>query len=142
MATGVEASILEGLLAHLSSLTLVPAKSVAWPNVDFDPPDSGYLGVQLFPASTNQIALGDTGQNRHRGVFQVSVFWELGEGELDAQEAAASVAAHFKRGTQLLQDGLYVRVLTPPTVGPAVYDKKYIQIPVSIEYQVDADNPA
>lgn len=141
MATGIEASILEGLLARLSSLTLSPAMSVAWPNVDFTPPAAGYLRAQHFPNTTNQVNLGDTGKNRHIGLFQVDVFWPVGTGEIAPKERAALVAAHFKRGTQITQDNLIIRVIQPPTVSGAITGDAFVQIPVFIQYQVDASNP-
>ncbi len=141
MATGVEASIFEGLAAHLSTLVLVPAMPVAFPNVNYEPDPAGYLSVSHIPTETNQIDLGDTGQNRFTGVFQVSVHWPRGQGEVKAQERAASVSAHFKRGTDISQDGLAIRIISPPNVAAAIYEDEFVQLPVSISYRVDAANP-
>ena len=141
MATGIEASIVEGLLARLATLTLSPAMSVAYPNVEFTPPEDGYLRAQHFPNTTNQITLGDTGENRHIGLFQVDVFWPKGAGEIAPKERAALVAAHFKRGTTITQDGLAIRIIQPPTVSGIINGDRFVQVPVTIPYQVDASNP-
>lgn len=141
MATGIEAIIEDALATHLATLTLSPAMPIAWPNVDYQPTSSGYLHVQHFPVDTNQSTLGTTGKNRISGIYQVSVMWPKGEGGVQPKERAALVAGHFKRGTVITQDGLNIRINKPPHVVAAIEEKKFLQVPVSISYQVDADNP-
>lgn len=141
MATGIEAIIFDGLLARLAALTLTPAMTVAYEGINFDPPAAGYLSAQHFPADANQTELGDNGRNRLTGLLQVSVFKPQGDGLIPALEAAASVAAHFKRGTAITAGSLFIRVIRPPVVAPALVDDPYVQIPVTIRYQVDAPNP-
>jgi len=142
MATGVEASIEEGLLARLATLTLSPVMPVSEPNIDFKPVASGYLQAQHFPVDTNQVNLGSNGKNRTSGIFQVSVYWPTGEGAIEPKERASLIAAHFKRGTVITQDGLNIRIVEPPHVAGVITEKQFLQVPVSINYLVDADNPA
>jgi hypothetical protein len=142
MATYVETSIVEALMARLLTLTLSPALPVAWPNLDYTPPAAGYLRATHVPNSTNQVTLGSTGKNRHVGIFQVDVFLPIMTGISTPMERAGAVAAHFKRGTTLTKDGINVRITRPPEVRPALQSLPYIQVPVIIRYQADADNPA
>lgn len=141
MATGIEAIILDGLLTKLGTLTLTPAMTVAYPGVNFTPQAAGYLRADHFPADTFQSELGDDGRNRLIGNLQVSVFKPTGNGAFPALEAAASIASFFKRGTVITSGTLFIRIIAPPVVGSAIADDPYIQIPVTIRYQVDAPNP-
>lgn len=141
MATEIEASVEEGLAVHLSTLTLSPAMPIAWPNVGYDPTSDGYLKVQHFPVDTNQATLGTNGKNRITGIYQVSVMWPKNQGAIAPKERAALISAHFKRGTVITQDGLNIRINQPPHVSGAIEEKAFLQVPVSISYQVDAANP-
>lgn len=142
MATGIEANILAALLSHLSGLTLTPAMSLAWPDIDFEPPAQGYLRATLVPNTVEQVTLGTNGKNRHRGLFQVDVFWKRNAGEIVPREKADLVAAQFKRGTVLTSGGLNIRINRPPRVAQTLESGPYTQTPVLISYQVDADNPS
>lgn len=142
MATYVETSIVEALMARLLTLTLSPALPVAWPNVEYTPPAAGYLRATHAPNATNQVTLGTSGKNRHIGIFQVDVLLPITTGISTPMEKAGAVAAHFKRGTTLTKDGINVRIVRPPEIRPALQSLPYIQVPVIIRYQADADNPA
>lgn len=141
MATGIEATILDALCEHLSSLTLSPALSIAWPNVDFEPDEDGYLRATQLRNTATQISLGNSGKNRHSGIFQVDVFAKQGIGEESPVETASLIAAHFKRGTDITAGSYTVRVNFPPVVGSSVRSDPYLMVPVSIRYIVDTDNP-
>lgn len=142
MATGIEARITEALHTRLAALTLSPTMSVAWPDIDFTPPAAGYLRPTHVPNTVRQATLGSAGKNRYRGIYQVSVFWQRNAGELVPREKADLVAAHFKRGTVLTNGGLSIRIYAPPVVAQTMQDGAYTHTPVTIRYQVDADNPS
>jgi len=144
MAT-VAGSILDALLARVKTLSLSPALPVDWPGFEAeldahnrDP----FLRVANLPNTAEQISIGDTGYNRHYGILQISVMWPVGSGIADAMEAAGKIAAYFKRGTVVEENGLYVRVYRPPTVAPMLVDGTMLQIPVSIPWVCDAQNLA
>jgi hypothetical protein len=142
MATYADTSIAEALLAQLATLTLSPAMSVAYPNVNFPPPTAGYLRATHVPNTVNQVTLGTTGKNRFAGIFQVDVFLPINGGISTPMEKAGAVAAHFKRGTTLTKDGISVRIVRPPEIRPAIASAPYLQVPVIIRYQADAANPS
>lgn len=143
MATGIEAKILEGLLARLATLTTTPtAMPVAWPNVVYDPPETGYLRASHLPNTTEQVTLGGSGRNRHFGLFQVDVMWPKGTGNIAPMEIASQVVAHFKRGTSFTQNSVLILINSPPSVAPPIDADPFIQIPVTIEYQADTANPS
>lgn len=141
MATGIEAIILEGLLARLAALTTSPVMPVAYPNVSYDPPATGYLRASHLPNETEQVTISATGQNRHFGLLQVDVAWPKGEGSLKPLEIAAQIVAHFKRGTLITQDGIAILIVAPPSVAPPLDDDPFWIYPVTIPYQADTANP-
>lgn len=142
MATYVETSITEALLAQLATLVLSPVLPIAYPNVTFTPPAAGYLRATPVPNIANQVTLGSSGKNRFEGLFQVDVFLPQNAGISTVLEKAGAVAAHFKRGTTLTRDGINVRITRPPEVRPHLQSPPYVQVPVMIRYQADAANPS
>ena len=142
MATGIESRILEGLLDHLSDLTLTPAMAVAWPDLHFDPPAAGYLRPSLAPNTATQVTLGTSGRNRYRGLFQISVFWPRNSGGIAPREKADLVAVHFKRGTTISLTGGTIRIYRPPEIAATFPDDPYTHTPVTIYYQADFANPS
>lgn len=136
MVDFIETKIFEGLIAHLGTLVLDPVLPVAMPNVSFDTPDSGaYLKVNHLPAETTQAT---NNSNRHRGLFQVSVFWPEDEGETKPNEIAGAIIEHFKIKTVINFEGAVIRILRPPFKLPAGEEPGWIQIPVRIPYVTDA----
>lgn len=154
--TTAESIIEEALLHRLSTLVLSPVVPVAWPRTKFDPvPTSPYLRPKFVPVPTQQMALGSNGPNRHSGLFQVSVFYpalpdataSVPKGSIAPAEIAGSVIKHFKRGTIINRNGLFVRVgsadgsANVPWRSPAIEEPGWYQIPVTIPWWCDADNP-
>lgn len=132
--SGVETRIYEALAVRLSALVLSPAMQIAWPGKNFTKPATGYLRASFLPAQTGAFARSGTGSNEHRGVFQVDVFWPENQGETAPSERAATIIAHFKRGTVLSREGAAIRIDAPPYRSPSLQEPGFIQIPVSIPY--------
>lgn len=142
MATGIESRIAEGLFAKLAALTLSPAMAVAWPDKEFTPPAAGYLRPSLVPNTVRQVTYGTAGKNRHRGLFQISVFWPRNAGAIVPREKADLVAVHFRRGTNISITGGTIRIYEPPVVPATFEDGAYSHTPVTMRYEVDFDNPS
>ena len=142
MATYIQTKIFNALATKLAALTFSPALPIAWPNVNFTPPDAntGYIRAQLFPATAEQTTLGTDGQNRHTGIFQVDVIWPENQGLTAPTEKAGAIADHFKRGTLLTTDSIALRIDQPPLVRGIIVDGGTIQIPIDVRYTVDASN--
>lgn len=138
----VEDAIPSALFAHLAALTLSPAMPVAWEDVNFTPPSTGYVRATYHPNTVQQITLGDLGINRFIGLFQVDVFWPQGQGIIQPSQRVAAISAHFKRGTDIAGTGVTVRIIQPPQARPALESAPYVQIPVMIRWQADAANPS
>lgn len=84
---------------------------IAWPNVEYTPVSGTlFLRPTNLPISSEQIGLGDEGLDSHSGIYQIDVVAMAGEGRGAAEAKADAVANHFSRGTDLLYNGLTVRL--------------------------------
>ena len=141
MATETDATILAALLAHLETLTFTPALQIAMPNVDF--PKSGqtkpdnYLKADFMPIPTTNTELG-AGQEQHRGMLQVSVFWKKGAGIIKPQEVSDAIVAHFAKGTKIYSGGLKISIDRKPYAASPLQETDRVQVPVSIRYHAFA----
>ncbi len=146
MADAVEVAIVTGLLGHLEDLTFTPVITVAWPNKPFDPPTPAktarWLRPTVLSADTFALTVGHDGSNRHAGFLQVDVFYGLGGGDVAARRVAASIIAHFKRGTEIEKDGFTIQVTGAPSALATVKSDPWIMVPVRIPYLCFAVNPA
>lgn len=135
MAIGIEARIAEALFEHAYLLESWPHLQKAFPNLGFTPrPDRPHLQAAILPAETTQ-AVGGKSLPRYLGVFQTTVVWPQGEGDIKPLDAAGRIAEHFKRGTRLRASGLTVHINIPPSVAPAFSDTPWRRWPISIRYQ-------
>jgi len=136
-----ETSILAGFLTRLGAIGL--SQPVAWPNVTFTPPSSGgYLRANILPATTLRAGIPPDSPNRHTGLFQVSVFWPEGQGEIAPSEIAGQIIAAFKHGTSIQIGNSQLRINDAPYRNPAIQEPGWYSIPVRIPYVIYADNPA
>lgn len=84
---------------------------IAWPNTEYTPISGTlFLRPTNLPTSSEQSGLGTSGIDTHRGIYQIDVVAMAGEGRGAAEAKADAVADHFSRGTDLLYNGLTVRL--------------------------------
>lgn len=137
MATGTDAIILASLLDRLIALQFSPALAIAFPDIQF--PASGqtkpsdYLAVTFLPNVTGDYDIAD-GSQQHRGILQVSVFYQSGTGLIKPLDIAGEIITHFAKGTTLFKDGLKIVIDRKPYSSPPIQDTDRMQIPVSISY--------
>jgi len=142
MAVGTDAIIMDALLGHLSSLTFSPALAISYPGVEF--PASGqakpanYLQATFLPNVTSNSELG-AGQEQHRGLLQVSVYWKNGAGLVKPLEAADRIIDHFAKGTTLHAGGLKIVIDRKPYASAPLQDGDRLQTPVTIQYHCFAE---
>ena len=145
-ATGIEAQICDALLQRMRRLSLNPPLPVAWPDVAFTKPldNSGkplpYLEVALLPVPTSAATLN--GWNNYVGILQVTVVYPQGAGAIKAQQLAAAIVDFFKRGTEMTDGQMRVRIVAPPYASPAYQDTPYTRTPMNIRYQAFARQAA
>lgn len=141
MAQGTDATILAALLDHLGTLTFTPALQIAMPGIDFPAagqakPDN-YLQAAFLPNDTTNTELG-AGQEQHRGILQVSVYWKKGVGHIKPLEAANRIITHFTKGTTLHKDGLKIVIDRKPSAASPLQETDRVQVPVTVRYHAFA----
>ena len=122
-------AILEAFLTHLG--TMSNGVPIAWPGVNFTPPDSGlWLQASHFPNESENIAWGNDSKNRVLGFCQVSAYTRPGSGIIALSGLAEDIIAHFPKGLELAG----VRVRKRPHQSPPITEDSEIFIPVTIHY--------
>jgi hypothetical protein len=121
-------------------LTLSPMPSIAWENVEYTPtPGIPYLMPFLLPGEPVQAELGQAGQNRHVGIYQVSVYSPSGKGVGDISTLRDKVIDLFKRGTVLTYSATSLTI-QKSFGGPTMQETDWIHLPVTIRYMLLAPN--
>lgn len=135
-------SILEAALnAHLDAYAKPKAIPIAWQGLAFTPPTGKpYLRPALLPARTEQATLGSGGDNRHTGIYQVSVVYPDKTASTVVRRTADEIVNHFRLETRLSRDGYLIRVSSPPWGAPVLIENGFISLPVSIAYTCDRNN--
>ena len=114
--------------------TLLGSSPIAWENTAFTPvKDTLYLSQHILPASTIQAGLGVNGLDEHIGIYQIDVYAPKGKGRGDAEAKADAVADHFKRGTDLVYGGTYVK-LGNVSRNAGLMDEERFVISITINY--------
>ncbi|MEP5730822.1 MAG: phage tail terminator-like protein [Sulfitobacter sp.] len=128
-----EADISKALGQHLMTLADVP--SIVWENKD--KPDSvsrPYLVVQMVRVSRKSLDLAGGGGITSRGFMQITIVHELDNWAKPAEELADRIAAHFRKGTKLSENGGTVTVMDSPNVLTALRDESDWRVPIQIDY--------
>jgi hypothetical protein len=134
----IEAKIPELLAWHL--LQMPDVLPVSLPLEDFAPPKDGkYLEVSYIPNVPRQIGLSFDMAPLYFGIYQVSVAWPLGDGLLRALDVAGAVVTHFKPGTEIVRDGVMVRIYEQAYHSSQLPEPGRVVIPVTIPWAVWPD---
>lgn len=127
-------------LTAVSPGAAVSASLVAWENKSFDPPTSGFwYRVTLLPGVPRAAAIGEAAQNRHVGVFVVSIFGQPDQGDGLVAEEAERIAACYKRGTVLTANGVQV-VCVRAYRKEGQEEPDCFGVPVFVEWRADVAN--
>jgi hypothetical protein len=134
----IQSSIEVALFSRVASLTLSPALPVAWPNVSYDPPLTGYIRVTHIPNIARRLFLGSSDPHQRMGLLQVDVFTPLNKGASAATEIAGKVAEHFACDLKMVSGDVTVRVSKAPDVNQAIADDAYWFVPTTVTYEAYA----
>ena len=134
--------IASALKARLVAIS--PGAAIAQASIDFGEgivfaPTTGqaWYRVTLLTGEPRPAALGDTAQNRHVGVFQISVFWPTGQ--TGGRAEAERIADCYKRGTGLVYSGQVVQC-EKAWLGTNAEDTDFVHWPVKVMYWADVPN--
>ena len=116
---------------------------VANPNVTFTPQlGVPYLKVSVLPNMADATGIEFGSDINHVGLAQISVFWPVGQGEVQPKQVAAQVVAWFARGTVIQRNGLSVRVEEQPALKPGLSETDWYQVPIMISWRCLAPDPS
>lgn len=105
---------------------------IAYPGVDFTPPDSGiWLEVSFFPAEPRDDALADDDSIQPQGNYQVAAVTRPGAGIVGLTKAAQAVQDAYPRGQTIIAP---VRVSRHPYQMQRIDRDDRMMIPVTIPY--------
>ena len=113
---------------------------IAWDNTDFTPnPTTLWLSPSILPAGGQAAGLGYNAQNRHDGIFQITVFAPARDGHALGMSIADQIATGFKRGMSFTTGNTVLRVISISR-NTSIEDGDWFQVPVSIQFFAYADN--
>lgn len=113
---------------------------IAYPNVAFTPVDGQpWAKLDHLPARTAPAGVGVAAQTRRPGLFQVTLFYPLGQGMHAGLTAAQVVCTAFKRGTALERNGTLLRVQSA-SLSPSLREEGWWALPVSILWLVHSQD--
>jgi hypothetical protein len=125
-------NILSAFLKALDEIT--PTIQTKKPNLTFAPTiGQPYQRVRLLPTAPENPTVGDD-YHRENGIFEVILFYPIGNGTAAALTRAELIKNKFTRGTHLVQNGQVINILRTPYVGPEIEGPDYYAVPISIEY--------
>jgi hypothetical protein len=120
-------------------LTFPSLPSVAWENMSFTPGAVPYLAPFLLPGEPVQAELGTAGQNRHAGIYQISIYAPAGNGVSTINTLRDNLVDFFKRGTLMTYSDITVQI-QKAFPGPMLQETGWIHIPITIRYRLLAAN--
>ena len=111
--------------------------SVAWENALFTPTIGAmYLQPSLLPGEPSQVEIGPSGNDRHTGVFQISIFAPTGSGTQAMNTLRDGLIDHFKRGTILIYGAVSLTIIKA-FPGPTMQETDWQHLPITIRYRTD-----
>ena len=138
MATHIEAVIVDALFTATNSLSLGTGWYRAYEGYDYDPTGNnvGYVFFSVLKNDPVNPRIRHGNEPIRRGIFQASVYVPDGAGTITANEKAGIIRDAFERGTKITSGSVTIRVDDEPTVGPAIQEEAWLQVPVSIPFVV------
>lgn len=133
----------ETLITALKTLTkYITSTNTAYQNESFTPPaEGGWYEVDFLPAPPVQSELGESGQNRWTGLFQVTICVPLNSGKEMSNYRYNMIAGLFKRGSFF--SGVEVVNIHRSTNLLSEHEgvnQAHYRLPVRIEYKADLEN--
>ncbi|MER8959304.1 DUF4128 domain-containing protein [Mesorhizobium sp. M0701] len=134
----LQSSIEAALFARAATLVLSPVLPIAWPNVAFTKPLTGYLRVSHMPNTARRLFIAGSDPHQRIGLLQIDALQKLNAGASAATEIAGQIAAWFPCDLPLFQDGIRIRVTKAPDIAGALSDDTHWMVPVTVSYEAFA----
>ena len=129
-----ENDISKALGNHLQAMSgILP---IYWENQDIPLKTARpYLVTQVVRVSRRELSLAGSGGLIARGFMQVTVIADLDKWATPAMTIADNIAAHFRKGTKLTENGGIVTILDAPDILPALRDGSDWSVNVQCDYE-------
>ena len=117
--------------------TLSPGIETAYEGLTYTPKTgTPYQKIQLVSKTpVNNVAA--SGFYREQGEFQIFLMYPTNKGTGDALKQAEAIRLLFKRGTNLVQDGLTILLFRTPTIAGAQVIGDRVIVPIIVPYICD-----
>lgn len=127
------AAIQRALDDHLKDFPALP--DVAWEGTVYRPhPGRPYFATKTLARAQRMLGVGRESGIEHSGIYQISIFYPVGEGMENVAAAADAVADFFKPGTSIpVSAGGFLRVQVP-RIPPAIDMPDWVMIPVQVNW--------
>lgn len=135
--------VLAALQAHAVSPTgaNISGSRIAWPGKAFDPGTTAWYRASFTPTEQPVMAeVGLSARVRHRGVFQIDVYYPKGNyGDGALRQEAERIAAAYKAGTSLSSSGVYTRIESA-AAGRTKEEEAWLSVAVQVWWRADVGN--
>ncbi len=131
-----EARILEAFFTHMKAWP--GGIPIVWSNVQY--PKNGqtkadqYVVITFSPGTPLPVVIDPADENKHMGIFGLSILTLLNGGEIEPQEIGGSLASHF-HGQVLSSGSTKVRVTARPRVAGGYVDGDRWRTPVTVPFE-------
>lgn len=132
----IETKLYQAIKARVNMLPMKATYPIVWTTGEaYEPnPAQPYLRATWLPNMNRRALIGSGDPHQRLGILQLDVMEKRSRRDTDAIEIAGQVAAHFLPDQRLSFEGIETRVTKAPDVG-AVFIDKFIQVPVTIEFE-------
>ena len=119
----------------------IGADSVAWPNVDFTPPnDAPYAKVDILTNAPEVATLGRGGEDQHTGVLQIALYYPLQAGQGALISAYQKLFTIFAAGASLAYGDAEVTIVRCGMSPAGKVDSRYVTY-VSVYWRARTTRP-
>ena len=137
MSAKTETAIWQALRARVVTLPLSIAK--AWPGQTFEVPHSGttvlpYLRIGRVSVAPVRMLIAPGKRHDRSGSLLITLVHPLGQDVSVYDQIGATIAEHFKDGTEMYFGGVCVSVTDFPHVQEGYEDNGYWTVPVRVPW--------
>ena len=133
-------SILDIKIAFEKKLSeMTPALATSYEANPFTPAaNTPYQYVQLVPRAPENTVV-DAPFYREMGEFQIFLCYPRGKGTGAILSRAQDVRDHFKRGTNLVRNGITILIFRTPTIAGTQIVGDRVVVPIIVNYTADVN---
>lgn len=128
-----ETAIWLALKMRIKTLSLNYA--VAWPGMTYKPGSTPFIRVAQVRASPVRQSIENGQPHARTGILVLSVVYPLGQDTSVYTQLAATIAEHFRDGTQMRYNNVCVTITKYPHVQDSYLDNGFLVTPVAVPWR-------